>query len=220
MNLADALRIMESVGCSAAQREAFAATYDECRRAKARDGCKRRQAVFRAKHNGSNASKPLRDNADNAVIPLLPSRAHVLYAQKEVDIPSVSLRSTAPKGADAEKRAKRLFDAWEPTEHHFAYAASKGLSTSQVRDIAFEFKNYWIGDGRRKLDWDRTFTNRLLFRASQLKAKAQPNSRQARIDRDAECIRRYMGTDDEPRPSQAPDFFDGATIDAVATRIS
>jgi 5-methylcytosine-specific restriction endonuclease McrA len=52
-------------------------------------------------------------------------------------------------------------------------------------------------------------------------ARAGPNgSKQSRLDRDADYIRKMMGTDDEPRPNQAPDFFDGPTIDAVATRVS
>lgn len=219
MNIPDVLALMAAVGCTAAQRDEFVRLLTDSRRAKARDSGKRRQAVFRAKRNACNALHPLPSNADNALQALPPSRARVLYAQKEEDIPPPSLRSGAPKGATAEKRASRLTDAWEPKEHHLAFANSRGISASQVREAAFEFKNFWMGDGRRKLDWDRTFTNRLLEVARRLEAKAPSRpmgGRQADID----LIKWAMRTDDDPRPDTRHNTFEGPTIDAVATRVS
>ena len=67
-----------------------------------------------------------------------------------------------------------------------------------------------------KLDWEATWRGWIKRRKLQPRATTGLSGR----DRDAECIRKLMETDDEPRPSQAPYFFDGTTIDAVATRVS
>ena len=69
--------------------------------------------------------------------------------------------SSAPKGAE---RAHRLPDDWRPSEARRAEAAKLGLLSETLDVIAEEFRNYWLSEGgpkARKLDWDRTFLNRL-----------------------------------------------------------
>jgi hypothetical protein len=81
--------------------------------------------------------------------------------------PPSSLRSSDPQGGDdTEKRknGKRLDPAWTPADVHRTAATKLGLSPQELEGIAEEFRNYWLalpGQKARKLDWGRTFTNRM-----------------------------------------------------------
>jgi hypothetical protein len=89
--------------------------------------------------------------------------------------------SAVQKLASKAPRAARLREDWEPSAANFAYAESIGLTGNQIAEIAFEFKNYWLGEGGAracKADWNRTFTNRLLEQSKRVggrNARAGPN---------------------------------------------
>lgn len=166
---------MAASGCTSDQIAAVVQRTDEARRAKARDGNRQRQADFRArKRNADNGvtgrDEPLsavtgRDNRDGE-----PSRtpARVLCGEEVVVPPQTATLSSAPKWADDRKRGRRLSEVWQPKAEHRAHGLGLGLTEGQFEEIVAEFKNYWLSEsgGRaRKLDWDRTFLNRLNDRA-------------------------------------------------------
>lgn len=82
---------------------------------------------------------------------------------KKLDIPPVDPNgSTAPKGAD--RRGSRLPEGWYPSEDHKTEGRKLGLTEPEFDRIVDEFRNYWLslpGPKSRKLDWSRTFLNRL-----------------------------------------------------------
>lgn len=70
-------------------------------------------------------------------------------------------RDAAPhteESPSAKKRARRIPEDWQPREAELRLAESLGLDGQSE---ANEFRDYWLGDGRPKLDWDRTFASRL-----------------------------------------------------------
>ncbi len=96
------------------------------------------------------------------------TRAPVLYGAKpsasSIGFPQTT-SSSAPKGAE---RGIRLPTDWQPNEAHKTEAKALGLTGREFHEIVDEFKNYWLslpGAKGRKLDWDRTFLNRLRERA-------------------------------------------------------
>jgi hypothetical protein len=58
---------------------------------------------------------------------------------------------------------------WTPSEAERALAIELGLDVVMEAD---EFRSYWLGDGRKKLDWDQAF-------AARLKAQARQRSRRS-----------------------------------------
>ena len=104
--------------------------------------------------------------------------------------PSVSLPpddtnvSSAPKGA--ETRGKRLTADWKPNDDHRAEAKTLGVSDADLQHIVDEFRNYWEtipGAKGRKLDWDKTFTNRLRDQAPRYaKKRPQPDGQKTFVD--------------------------------------
>jgi hypothetical protein len=58
----------------------------------------------------------------------------------------------------------RLAEDWQPSEGSRAVAAKHALTDAELESAVTEFKNYWLalpGSKGRKLDWDRTFQNRI-----------------------------------------------------------
>ena len=170
MTLAETMRMMAAAGFSAEQIAAFVANYDEARRAKARDGNRQRQASFRDRRNANNAVTG-RDAALSDVtgrdepLPKAEPRARVLYGEELVSIPPSETTSPLPPvGADGGKRGRRITAEWRPSEARWNEALLLGLNAEQFERIVSEFVNYWLsetGARARKLDWDRTFQNRL-----------------------------------------------------------
>jgi hypothetical protein len=67
----------------------------------------------------------------------------------------------------------RLPDDWQPSVEDWRFCTEKGLTNGQAREIADEFRDYWLsepGPRGRKLDWSRTFRNRVRDRAPRLAA--------------------------------------------------
>lgn len=71
---------------------------------------------------------------------------------------------------------------WKPSQEDLAYAARYRLTTSEVKTIENDFRDYWIGNGARR-NWGLTWQNRVRDRATWLKkappldlATLQPNS--------------------------------------------
>jgi hypothetical protein len=64
----------------------------------------------------------------------------------------------------AARRGRRLSEDWVPPQTCNAEAERLGLSSRHLSEITEEFRNYWLAEAgarARKLDWDRTFLNRL-----------------------------------------------------------
>lgn len=64
---------------------------------------------------------------------------------------------------DKTKRRCRIPDDWEPKPAERALAESLGLNCDTEAE---EFKDFWLGDGRPKSNWDRTFRVRLRAQAN------------------------------------------------------
>lgn len=91
------------------------------------------------------------------------------------DVGSGSLFSDPFKQSSGEiattSRRRRIPDTWTPRAQERAKARELGLNCDEE---AAEFLSYWLGDGRPKADWDRTFLNRLY---QQVKRKRTTNTR-------------------------------------------
>jgi len=54
------------------------------------------------------------------------------------------------------KRASRLPDDWSPKQRHYELAAENGVVVEKELP---KFRDYFLGNGTVKVDWDRTFNN-------------------------------------------------------------
>lgn len=105
-------------------------------------------------------------------------RVRAFCIGEEVDINPLSSPSaqTSPKG-DV-RRGTRLPEDWSPSGAHLTKASELGLLPSDLETLAEEFRNYWLalpGAKARKLDWHRTFINRLTDQAPRYLKQRQGN---------------------------------------------
>ena len=78
----------------------------------------------------------------------------------------------AKRGSSARpNRSTRLPDEWQPNEGHADRARSEGVD---LRREALKFRNWAVGKGEARSNWDLTFTNWLL-RAAEMGAKPATN---------------------------------------------
>ncbi len=74
------------------------------------------------------------------------------------------------------KRGSRLTDAWQPSEGSRLRATELLFTQVELESTLLDFKNYWIslpGQRATKLDWDRTFQNRL----AEVAARRRPSGK-------------------------------------------
>jgi len=58
------------------------------------------------------------------------------------------------------RAGKHLIPAdWRPSEVHFDLATRLGLSMKEVEEAAGEMRDWSLGNGERRSDWDRVFSN-------------------------------------------------------------
>lgn len=166
---------LATIGLSSEQAETVVGMLQAVEKATAQD-C---GAAIEARRQADRVRKSRQRSRDNTppvtgqdvISEVVTPRLRAFSIGEEEELPPSSLRSSAPKGADDGKRGHRLTEAWTPNAGHWALALSLGLSKQQFDDIATEFKNYWLsesGQRARKLDWDRTFTNRITDRAKHI----------------------------------------------------
>jgi hypothetical protein len=102
-----------------------------------------------------------------------------------------SAATTSPRGDDDTSRGRRLPQGWQPNENHCEIARSIGVSGSQLAEIVEEFRNYWhseAGQRSRKIDWDKTFTNRLKEQAKRLNGNGNGRRKGNLVDAGLELI--------------------------------
>jgi hypothetical protein len=87
--------------------------------------------------------------------------------------PQGDVRASAPDKEKVDRR-KRIPEDWQPSEALAAYAMEWGIPADQVSAFAEEFKLYWLGDGRPKVNWDLAFQGRVRDQAHRYKARASP----------------------------------------------
>ena len=111
-------------------------------------------------HTESHAdTHNITDTDQNSAIPPESPRLDLLKAK--CDLLELPLDSEGEPEAAAEakpRRKGRIPADWKPRQQERDLAAQLGLN---VDDEAAEFLDFWLGDGRPKLDWDRTFAVRL-----------------------------------------------------------
>lgn len=142
-----------------------------------------RQARYRQRKLASSITSDVtRYVTSDVTEPEIPSCAPAFFmGEEEVVVPpQTATLSSAPKGADDRKRGRRIREDWEPNEGHRALGAQLGLSAEQFKEITTEFKDYWLSEAgarARKIDWDRTFTNRLKDRAKYFTKSSNSNGK-------------------------------------------
>lgn len=98
--------------------------------------------------------------SDTEVIPIC------YIPEPEVDAEAKASTSAAPpKPPPKSTRGTRLPETWAPSEIDDAYARKAGLNVEEIDRGAEEFRNYWCARAGRdatKLDWSRTWQNRIL----------------------------------------------------------
>lgn len=145
-----------------------------------------RQARFRERHITSH------NVMSRHITPTVP-HARAFCTGEEVDINPLSSPSaqTSPKG-DV-RRGTRLPEDWAPSEAHYDEGRRLGVSREAIDQIADEFRNYWValpGAKARKLDWGRTFINRLRDQAARYNRQRNPNGQGSLIEAGIRAIRR------------------------------
>ena len=108
-----------------------------------------------------------------------------------------------PKGERT--RGTRLPEDWQPTAEDWAWAQSKGYDQLISLEEATEaFRYYWhtATHNPRKLNWSKTWKNRLIELSSRVKARASPRStnqpsHQSKADQDAMFDRVWQELKDE-----------------------
>jgi hypothetical protein len=97
------------------------------------------------------------------------------------------------------------------------FARAEGMTDREIDAEGETIRDWSLSSpAGAKLDWEATWRGWIKRRKQQAQTSVGLSGRA----KDAEFVRRTLETDDEPRHSPAPDFFDGPTIDAVATRVS
>jgi hypothetical protein len=189
---------------------------------------KRRRAVTKKLEippDNSTIIPPVSTGTDHSPRVSAPAGVHNL-AKKEEDIPLSETTSPSPHATKpAIRRATRLPEEWAPADSGWQTAIDS-LGRAQAETELQKFRNYWVakaGAAATKLDWAATWRNWVITAGERRQlARASPNgsSRQARQDADAKFLKWCMEPDDEQPINRTPDFFDGPTIDGVATRVS
>lgn len=92
------------------------------------------------------------------------------------EVKNVKSKEGKTEGA---RRAHQIPSSWKPTEKHSELAAKLGVD---VEAEAESFRDYWLGEGKPKKDWDATFRNRLRQSAKwqaerQAKQPSQPQEK-------------------------------------------
>ena len=82
------------------------------------------------------------------------------------------------KKAESEKRATRLAADWVLPSKWGQYALDQGLRESEVRTEAQNFKDYWLGCGKTKVDWEATWRTWARRTATRLNRTAKPTADQ------------------------------------------
>ena len=65
----------------------------------------------------------------------------------------------------APKRACQIPESWQPNDRGLALAAELGIDAAEEAE---SFRDYWLGEGKTKKDWDATFRNRLKAAAKRM----------------------------------------------------
>jgi hypothetical protein len=174
MDAADVATAMADEGCDGGIIAAV------LRRLKKRSAGADRQARYRERKAALTVTSDVTSDVTNRnesvtsdALPRAPIHAPVLNLEEIVDIPSqIATLSSAP---ESKKRATRLPESWSPSEANRSEAQRLGLTDEQCDAIAEEFRNYWLseaGQRSRKLDWDRTFLNRLRDQAPRYRTRS------------------------------------------------
>lgn len=121
-----------------------------------------------------------------------------------------------PEGGDVKpkaKRASRIPDDWQPRPEEIAVGVTEcGFAEPEIARRAEEFRDYWLAEGgqrARKVDWDRTFRNRLRALADRRgRGHGPPDKRAAAAE--AEALRDELrgsinGHDGQPELGGAAD---------------
>lgn len=226
MNLALVVDTMVKAGCSSEQIGAVVKAHSNEEDTKA---AKLREAAAERKRRSRSRLVTVtgRDDAGQSVTardPPAPNREVSPTPPLEINpTPTTSLRSVSVSAREA---FDRFWSVWPNKVGRPSAERSFAKVAAEVDAIVSGVAAY-VREKPADRPWlnPATFLNQRRWEdrpaAPPCGARAGPNgSKQSRLDRDADYIRKMMGTDDEPRPNQAPDFFDGPTIDAVATRVS
>lgn len=118
--------------------------------------------------------------------------------------------------AKTESRATRLAPDWVLPSKWGQYALDQGLRESEVRSEAQNFRDYWVGTGKTKVDWEATWRTWARRTATRLNRTPKPTPDQpallsgpAGYDRAtwATILRIYARTnnwkpDNGPRPGE------------------
>lgn len=75
--------------------------------------------------------------------------------------PSATRTETGARSSPPDQRRTRLTKHFIPTPKLRAYAQARGLSDPEIDHLTEEFSTYWIGDGRPKANWPKTWQNRV-----------------------------------------------------------
>jgi uncharacterized protein YdaU (DUF1376 family) len=75
-------------------------------------------------------------------------------------VASTTTTTTTTTTAKAVKRASQISSDWMPDDELVSSIAGKhSCSAKLVKDEAYTFRNYWLGEGKAKKDWQATFRN-------------------------------------------------------------
>jgi hypothetical protein len=115
---------------------------------------KRDESVTKRDASVTNVTK--RDESVTTVTPPSPSSP---YDNKNSSTPSNPILTPLP--LKKENRAKRLPEDWQPSEGLFSSKEVQNLGLPrEVLNFETEaFRDHFLGNGARKIDWDRTWKN-------------------------------------------------------------
>lgn len=228
MTLAEIVRNMVASGCTIQQLADFVIRWDEGRRERVRATNTDRQREWREKARNVCHDVTVRDNTCHSVTDRDESdtglaRAPALVSELDINIPpSDTTYPQPPKPASkpaAEKRARRLPEDFQPDEADFAVGLECGFSHQDVTGwIRTEFCDYWHAEGgqkARKLDWHKTFRNRI----RDLSHRKRPNGRAGPIPtRRNPSLEAYeiLTREDHERRDQSRKSEDSCAVSALS----
>lgn len=117
-----------------------------------------RRDVEKAAQDKANGGKGGNPTLKAGVNP--PDKAQKPEARSQIDVSKET--SVRAKRADT---GSRLPEDWKPDDDLLRFCRDQGLSPSETQRLTEEFVNYWTalpGSKARKLDWPKTYRNRVL----------------------------------------------------------
>ena len=106
------------------------------------------------------------------------------------------------KESKKEKTGKMLLpDDWHPSNSHYDLAASKGLSREEVLEAGCEMRDWSLGNGERRNNWDSVFSNWIRRNANKFRGNKHHENPERSVIAAADRLQLKLAELNRPAPN-------------------